>query len=400
MKKYNLLISALALAALLLACSLTPASTPTPISEIPPTIPVEPAPEEIAPTETLPPSFTDLPAALYLLGAGNNGLTQVFRISQDRSTTTQMTEEPENVDGYAVNPVTGQVAYLSNNQIYLINADTTGRTLLVDGSDYIAETDDYFFRLKISGLSFSGDGATLAYGQNGLNLLNLADNTSQKVIENELDEQNGFIFPRALYTPLNWSPDGSLMMVDIGFYEGGTIGIFSPATGEVTRLGEGIVCCHPTWSTDSRSVVLASPYLGMVASGLWRYDVQTGAGQELIPTALGENHFNFAGWPLVLPDNTLQFFYGSTAEYPSGDVPLAMVRSNADGVTNRTIIRIEEWQNYDVLWSPDGRLAVAVMPQPGEAPGWPRIGPVVLIPASADAVVPLGINGYDLQWGP
>lgn len=400
MNKYKFLMAALILTVLLAACTLTPASSPTPTPEIPQAAPTEPGPEETPPIETVT-SSTDLPATLFFLGAGENGLTQVFRISQDRTSATQITAEPEEVEGYAVNPVSGQVAYLTNNQIFLINADTTGRTLLVDGSEYIAETDEYFFRQIISGLSWSNDGTILAYGQNGLNLLTLANNTSEKIIENELDiRENNFIFPMAIYTPLNWSPDGSLMMVDIGFYEGGTIGIFSPETGEVNRLGEGIVCCHPTWSPDSRSIVVASPYMGMVPSGLWRYDVQTGASQELITSDFEKNILTFAGWPLVLDDGSLQFFFSSLNDFPPSDVPMAMVRSDADGVTNRTIIRIEEWQLYDVLWAPDGRLAVAVIPQPGEAPGWPRIGPVVLIPASADAVIPLGMNGYDLQWGP
>jgi hypothetical protein len=328
------------------------------------------------------------------------GLFQVWRVSQDRSSTIQLTSEPENVDEFAINPITGQIAYLTNNQVYLINADTTGRTLLIDGSGTDQTSDEYFFREKIAGLSWNNDGTELAYGQNGLNLYTLASSTSEKIIENELEEQDsGFIFPRAIYSPLNWSPDGSLMLVDVGFYEGGTIAIFSPASGEVTQLGEGIVCCHPTWSPDSSSIVVASPYIGMISSGLWRYDVTTGAQTELIPTTSENNILNFAGWPVVLPDGQLQFFYGITGDFPNGDIPLQMVRTAADGQSNLTVVRNEDWLNYEALWSPDGRLAVTVQPMPGVAAGWPRIGPVVLLPASEDAVVPLGINGYQLQWG-
>ena len=398
-EKQKYLIGFLILSILLAACTLSPANAPTATTPDAPENTTAPL-VEAAPTETQSLS-TSLPSALYLLSIGDNNLMQVFRISQDRSTTAQLTAEPENVEEFAVNPVNGQIAYITNNQIYLINADTTGRTLLVDASQADRDTDDYFFRQRINGLSWSNDGSQLVYGQNGLNLLTLANNTSEKIIENELDEQeNGFVFPRAIYTPMEWSPDGSLMMIDIGFYEAGSIGVYSTNTGQVIQLGEGIVCCHPTWSPDSRSIVIASPYFGMVPSGLWRYDAQTGGGVELISSSTENNTFNFAGWPLALPNGQLQYFFGSTNDVANMDIPLAMVRSEQDGVSSRSILRLEEWDNYDALWSPDGRLVVLVVPPPGETPSTERIGPVVLVPVSEEGIILLEINGYQLQWGP
>jgi len=166
------------------------------------------------------------------------------------------------------------------------------------------------------------------------------------------------------------------------------------------KLGEGIVCCQPTWSPDSRSIVIASPFLGMVDSGLWRLDTSTGIETELIPATSPDDTLNFAGWPVVLENGDLRYFYTNTPSFPSGEVPLLLVNSASDGVSSRTILRPEHWLNYEVLWAVDGSLAVAVQPITGEAAGWPRTGPIVIIPPTQDPVIPLGINGYQLQWGP
>jgi hypothetical protein len=160
------------------------------------------------------------------------------------------------------------------------------------------------------------------------------------------------------------------------------------------------LCCHPTWSPDSRSIVIASPYIGMIESGLWRVDTSTGAKSELIPTTSADDTLNFAGWPLVLPSGKLRYFYNNTPEFPDGDVPLLMVQSASDGVTDRTILRPEEWRNFEVLWATDGSLAVVVQPDPATDASWPRIGPILVIPANEDPVIPLGMDGYALQWGP
>jgi hypothetical protein len=146
--------------------------------------------------------------------------------------------------------------------------------------------------------------------------------------------------------------------------------------------------------------VVASPFLGYIDSGLWRIDTITGKATELIPATSPDETLNFAGWPVVLDNGDLRYFYTNTPSFPTGDVPLLMVNSASDGVSGRTILRLENWLNYEVLWAENGTLALAVQPITGEDAGWPRTGPIVLIPPSEDPVIPLGINGYQLQWGP
>lgn len=409
MRNFRILVSVLALAAAFLACSL-PSQNNTPNNPENPdlvatgvaatqTALAEPGLPAATPADT--PEATLLPHSLYYLSdAGGDGF-QVWMLDANGSDAVKLTAEPEEINYFAVSQADGRIAYISNNQLVVLNNDGVGRTVLVDGSGLIAETETYYYTQQIGGLSWSPDGNLLAYGQDGLHIYNFATNTDSHIIANDLEyADGGMIFPQMLYSPLEWSPDGSLMLVNIGFYEAGTLGIYDPATGDVNQLGSGILCCHETWSPDSRSLVIASPYLGMIESGLWRVDTATGAKSELIPTTSEDDTLNFAGWPLMLPGGELRYFYNNTPEFPEGDTPLLMVQSGSDGATGRTILRPETWLNYDVLWAADGSLAVTVQPDPAAAASWPRIGPILVIPAAEDPVIPLGVDGYSIQWGP
>jgi len=342
-----------------------------------------------------------LPHTLYYLSSADGEIYQVWMLDRDGLSNTRVTSEPNGVDEYSVSPADGRVAFITNNQLYSINPNGDQRQLLVDGSDSIAETDEYFYIQRINGLSWSPDGSSLAYGRNGLHIYHFDSQADDHVMLNEIEERDsGFLFPQALYSPYQWSPDGSQLLVNISYYEAGTLGIYTPGRPEIVKLGDKIICCQPTWSPDSRSIVVASPFLGYIDSGLWRVDTITGKATELIPATSPDETLNFAGWPVVLDNGNLRYFYTNTPSFPTGDVPLLMVNSASDGVSERTILRPENWLNYEVLWAKNGTLALAVQPITGEDAGWPRTGPIVLIPPSEDPVIPLGINGYQLQWGP
>ena len=344
---------------------------------------------------------TLLPHALYYLSSADGEKFQVWVLSRDGTTTSRVTAETGSVDEFAVSQADGRIAYITNNQLHVLNSTGEQHEILVDGSEANTETDEYFFTQKISGLSWSPDGSTLAYGRNGLHLYHFDTRQDEHILPNDLEDRGeGMLFPEAIYSPYQWSPDGSQLLLNIGYYEAGTLGLYTPGNPEVLKLGEGIVCCQPTWSPDSRSIVIASPYLGMVDSGLWRIDTTTGIETELIPTTSQDDTLNFAGWPVVLENGDIRYFYTNTPSFPSGEVPLLLVNSASDGVSSRTILRPDHWLNYEVLWAEDGSLAAAVQPVTGEPAGWPRTGPIVVIPPSEEPVIPLGINGYQLQWGP
>ena len=187
----------------------------------------------------------------------------------------------------------------------------------------------------------------------------------------------------------------------MGFVEGGSLAVYDFKNETLVRLGgEGIVCCQPAWTPDSQSVMVASPVMGMEPSGLWRYDSENGTELELIHHTSADGTLNFAAWPLELPSGELRYFFNNMASFPEGEPSLLMVSTAPDGISGRAPIRNEYWENYEVLWAEDGSLAVVVQPATGVQPGWPRTGPILLIPATAEPVIPLAISGFNLRWGP
>ncbi|MEN8240857.1 MAG: hypothetical protein ABFS17_02960, partial [Chloroflexota bacterium] len=303
---------------------------------------------------------------------------------------------------FDISPSDGQVAYITQNQLFLINSDGSGRTLLIDGGLVDEQSKAYHFSRKLNGVNWSPGGEMLAYGLDGIHFYLLSEQSDLHVVQNTiLEDTEGELRPTELYSPVSWSPDGSRILLEVGLVEGGSLAVFHLESGALVRLGsDGIVCCHPAWSPESDSVLVASPTIGVLPAGLWRFDAETGREIELIHHTSDDGTLNFASWPLQLQNGELRYFFNNMPAFPEGEVSMVMVKAGNDAVSERTPIRIEYWLNYEVLWAEDGSLAIAVQPATGVPPGWPRTGPILLIPANSDAVIPLAGNGYSLRWGP
>jgi Tol biopolymer transport system component len=307
-----------------------------------------------------------LPHSFYYLGTDSAGLTQVFRIESDGTTQHQITSEPVNVNDYDVSLVDGSVAYVANNQLLWINADGSNRRVIVDGGPVDPNNP---FISNMSSPVFSPDGQTLAYGYKGLQLYALSTGQSTLVIENQIDDAGGGLFvPRELYSPERYSPDGTKLLITLGYYEGASSAIYYPATNALVRLegGEGaLICCDDTeWSSDGSSVYAASPSSGMFSSGLWKVDAATGQVTTLIQGDAGGGNYNAADEPYLGPDGQLYFFFATVAS-PDGVITrsqLQAVRSAPDGVTGRTVISTEDFQLLnEALWAPDASFVIAAL---------------------------------------
>jgi Tol biopolymer transport system component len=315
-------------------------------------------------TATPPPATSDLlPASLYFLNADNSGSMQVYRLDQDGETVTQITFEPAEVETYDVSLSDGSVVYVSNNQLLVVEADGRDRKLLVDGGPVDLNNA---YLTKISSPVWSPDAQTIAYGHKGLNLYTVGTGRSELVIENKWRQVgNNLLLPDELYWPDHYSPDGSKLLITLAYYEGASAAIYRPADDTLVRLkdAEGaLICCgEPNWSPDGASLFTGNPSMGMFAPGLWQVDAAIGQVTTLLAGDPGDGTFNFADEPILAPDGQLYYFY---ANLPSSDqfinrIPLQLVRSEPDGVTDRTQIRSESFDTMnEALWAPDASFVI------------------------------------------
>jgi hypothetical protein len=364
--KQNLRILAciMALLALTLACA-NPLGSTTPESPLNVETIVAATFEALTQAAPPPPSSL-LPASMYFLANDNIGRLQVFRLDRDGETVTQLTFEPVEVKEFDVSLADGSVAYISNNQILTVNADGSNRAMIFDGG---AMDEVNPFLTSIRGLAWSPDGLTIAFGYQGLNLYSIIDGLSNRVLDDVVRIMEGnFAFPEELYIPELYSTDGSKLILTLAYYEGASTAIYSPASGGLIRLsgGEGsIICCGDYHLTpDASALFSASPYMGMFSAGLWRVDTATGNVTTLFQGNFDTNPADVADNPFLAPDGQLYFFHASV---PNTDgfidrAPLQLVRSAADGVTGRTVLRSETFPNmWEALWAPDASFVIVTL---------------------------------------
>ncbi|HJS18660.1 MAG TPA: hypothetical protein VJ785_07915, partial [Anaerolineales bacterium] len=343
-----------------------------------------------------------LPHTLYFLDTDSAGLTQVFRIERDGTTQRQVTSETYNVENYGVSPVDGSVAYVVNNQLVLINVDGSNRRLLVDGG--VVDENNPFVN-RVSNPVFSPDGETLAYSHQGLNFYALSTSVSSRAIENQIDDLgSGLLFPKEIYVPEKYSPDGSKLLITLAYYEGASAAIYYPDSKALVRLTgaeAALICCgEEEWVQDGSAFYSANPSFGMFLPGLWWVDAGTGAVTTLLPAEAGDGMYNIPDEPYLAPDGQLYYFYAKVAA-PDGFVsraPLQIVRSAPDGVTGRTVLRPETFELMnEALWAPDASFViVATAPTQEVYQG----GQAQIVYLNGRASMVLTPFAQDMNWGP
>lgn len=323
-------------------------------------LPASPLPASPLPASLLPASL--LPASVYYLD-GSAEKAQVWRLEADGFTTVQLTDEPGGVDDFAVSRADGSLAVVSDNRLVLQDIEGTGRRIVADASQVEETIEDYVFRGFVESPEFSPDGRTLAYAFDGLHLYDVETGQDAHVLSN-LGNLLGepFVFTKEAYSPGPWSPDGTMLLVIMGYFEGSTLAVMEPGTEPPFRRlwSDGPVCCVYNWTSDGRSVLVANPYFTTNLPGLWRYDTQTGEETTVVPGIAEDGSIHYAGWPLLPDSGDLLFFHANLERFsPDAGIPLVMVRSDPDG-SNLTPVHPETFRLVDALWAPDGSLAVAV----------------------------------------
>jgi hypothetical protein len=346
-----------------------------------------------------------LPHRLYFLSKDDQGISQIFRMERDGKTSTQLTFESANVSDYDVSMVDGRIAYEVNDQLVLADGDGSNRRLLVEGKLDPGVPESYH-------PAFSPDGQTLAYGQNGLNLYDLSTGESRLVIENQYGEPlpDGVQLPVELYWPEKYSPDGKKLLVALGHWEvAPSHAVYYPDTNTLVRYSEVqdyIYCCSfqggPAWAPDSASfsgVASAHDY-AYQSCELWKIDAQDGTLIRALKPDAGM--INEPKELYLAPDGDLYFFFGSYATN-SGffDAPiLKMVRSAPDGVTERTILRDENFVLMkEALWAPDASFVI-VSSSPDR--NWEQTAGVLELYSTDRLKSPVWLapSGEKMKWGP
>ena len=409
-KHLRLTLAWLLLTAAILACALPagggqPTSAPDGVETIVAATlqALTPAPGTEPTSAPEPEAPAVLPRSLYFLNSDGIGNAQVYRLARDGMTLTQVTAEASAVRAYDVSPVDGSVAYVVGNQLLLINADGSGRRVLADGGPVDPNNE---FATSMSNPVFSPDGQTVAYGMNGVNLISIASGASNLVLPTNPGDI-AFGQPPEMYLPRAYSPDGTKLVVTVAIpnSDGISSGIYNIASATLTRLSGGdgarLCCAAQAWASDSSSLYVGIPFLGMFSSGLWRADAATGDLTTLLPTEAGGGNYNLANYPYLAPDGQLYFFFASLPA-PDGfidNAPLQIVRAAPDGATGRTVLRPETFGVLnEALWAPDASAVVAAMaPGPSVYEG----GALQLyFTDGVKSMIPLAPFGKQLRWGP
>lgn len=343
-----------------------------------------------------------LPHPILYLANDAAQITQVYRLGTDGKSITQLTFEPESVEEFDVSLADGSLAFVTNNQLFTANADGSNRKMIVDGGVQDANNP---FLTNVSNPVFSPNGQTLAYGYKGLNFYSITSGQSNRVLEDQItDFDGGLSVPKELYFPERYSADGSLLLVTLGYYEGASTAIYYLNGGSLIRLsgGEGsIICCGDySLSNDAAMLFSASPTFGMFNAGLWRVDTKSGVVTSLLQSGFESNPVEVADNPFIAPDGQLYYFYASVPN--TGDMinrpPLQLVRSGADGVSGRTVLRPETFTSMnEALWDPDGRFVIVANAQSDQIY---MGGAAELYPTDGSPMTALLPFAMEMRWGP
>ena len=333
-----------------------------------------------------------LPQSLFFISE-RSGMNQVWRIERDGIRIDQITFSERDIIGYDINQEYELLVYVTRSQLVVqgllsITPDVRLKLDIVETSNAPGK---YFTNPR-----FSPDGLQIAFAQNGLKILDLLSGESRVLFENTYEDIGSEeSIPLALYYPESYSPDGTHLLMSTANDQRGTLSFLNLQTLEKTDFqSSGIVCCQTIWALDSASVLVASPYLELVDSGLWRYELTDGAENKLILSSGPDAIINFVGWPYEYANGDLQLFYSQSAGIPNGNVPLFMVSAKLKTLDQTVSLREDAFFIQEAIWAPDGSLAIIIPTLQGEA------GPLVIAHIDGRPLEILIESARILRWGP
>lgn len=388
--------------------------SPVVVTPINPTAMPSPAvspPATTVPAATATPSFAAarLPAPVYFIAADSG---QIVRLEPDGQTLSQLTFESQPVLEFDVAAQTGALVYvigdpeLETREWTLLTLDGSGRRELVYGEISQARIRPngqlVVFRLDnpppglLLGQEQSPAGvysSVLTGGRPGLVRADLPP-----------DGDPGNEAVSWVYSPVDWSPDGSRLALygydaDLAGIPGGQVFIIDPANPDGAAVSGPSCCEQERWSADGNYLTVGGGGPGPdLRYGLYRVNASTGEEEEILGYL--EDRVPFVSAPQQLADGQIYAFVElAPVEEASWEYPYrpALSRVALDGTV--TPLRPADLPPGEVLWRADAS-GVLVSMFNGARPDGLLSGQLVWLPLDGDDAVLLPVRGGAMRWAP
>ncbi len=205
-------------------------------------------------------SGTLLPADLFYAAPDVNGTAQIWLLGREGGTAQALTAESVPVLNFDMTPDGSQIAFATANTLTAVNRDGSNRRTL-------ATLDVTCGSIN---LDWSPDAAQIAYSDGRGVWLVPSDGSAppRAFLQNQGDPAH--IDQIRNYFSPSWSADGAKLLVGVGYWEWGFLGVADVATGSITELtGRGMG--PAIWTADGR-VLTWNSQLGMEVPGLFLLD--------------------------------------------------------------------------------------------------------------------------------
>jgi hypothetical protein len=327
------------------------------------------------------PSGIQLPAPLYFLSP-YNGIQQIWRMERNNGIARPVTNSIQDIgalnrdiDAYDVSRHDGSLAYVSENNLYVLRPGTEVPELILDGEE-IDPAEEWGKQVnnKIFAPLWSYDGKELAFSHNGVRVLNFETNQIRSLITNNTVGLEDLLDWKVYY-PTHWSPNGRSIAVGVSFYETGGLILLSANDGSMRNSGS-YGCCSFSFPDNSRYFYVASNSrhgIGfakvdwLTANALW-LDIYSDT-EDVV----------WIDDPIVV-DDTMYFFIDSVLAWASiNNIPDYEVVSEARNISGR------------ILWAQDASMLIVQ--------DWGMEEPMYLWSSGA-GLFQLDQRGKELKWGP
>jgi len=342
------------------------------------------------PTATLTPEPTTLlPRGLYYGAKDSNGQYQIFRLDRDGTAATQVTFEQDDVKGFDISPIDGEIIYVVQNSLISLDASGNNRQLLLQEPN----------ANNLHRPTWSPDGKTIVYDTGRDVIAYSFDTRKSEVLLVGSDTENIY--------PVSFSPDGKKLIIrkhKIPSSPESMAFIFDFTSQSLISIAEESLPypCYGfiIWDTTDSFFCNFYSLAGAVLPGLWRVSAIDGSVETLIGKEPGSYNppFLLVAAPRQDEDGNLYYLY---AESDNGDAyqGFSLMQSNSDGQTNRVQLRPEIFPVRIASWTPDGRGLIVFGQKEFDAPFDMLFVPVDSSLPIVELMSGISNDIFSMRWG-